>query len=192
MFVHSSRHRVGFFGFLVSFALLLVPTAVLGYLGYRLDSQPIQIGAGVQALFVLVFLRAHPVWRPPISVSVVALYLIALAWAWVPTRGTADWQVHLGQGVLILFAVLLLIGHDLTRTGAEPLRRANKWTRRLISRRHWPIQLADCRILPEVLALRESIRDQPGPALALLSDPRPEVQTAALGALEYQIGRAHV
>ena len=118
----SSRHRVGFFGWLFSFALLLVPSAVLGFLAHRLDSQAVLIGAGVQALFVLVFCRAHPVWRPPISVCVVALYLIALAWAWVPTRGTTDWAVHLAQGVLILFAVLLLIGHDLTRTGAEPLR----------------------------------------------------------------------
>jgi hypothetical protein len=182
----SSRHRVGFSGWLLSVALLLTPTAVLGYLAYRLDSQSMLVGAGVQALFVLVFCRAHPVWRPPISVSVVAVYLIALAWAWVPNRDSTDWQVHLAQAVIILAAVLLLMGHDLTRTGAEPLRRANKWTRRLTSRRHWPIQLADCRILPEVFALRNSIRDQPGPALALLSDPRAEVQVAALGALEYR------
>jgi hypothetical protein len=182
----SSRHHVGFFGWLFSCALLLTPTAVLGYLAHRLDSQAVLVGAVVQCLFVLVFCRAHPVWRPPVSVSVVALYLIALAWAWVPTRGTTDWQVHLAQGVIILAAVLLLIGHDLNRTGAEPLRRANKWTRRLTGRRHWPVQLADCRVMPEVFALRDSIRDQPGPALALLSDPRAEVQVAALGALEYR------
>ncbi|HUR54483.1 MAG TPA: HEAT repeat domain-containing protein [Gemmataceae bacterium] len=182
----SSRHHLGLSGWLFSVALLLTPTAVLGYLALRLDSQDLLVGAGVQALFVLIFFRAHPVWRPPVSVSVVAVYLIALAWAWVPTRGTTDWQVHFAQGIIILFAVVLLIGHDLTRTGAEPLRRANTWTRRLTSRRHWPIQLADCRILPEVQRLRNSIRDQPGPALALLSDPRAEVQVAALGALEYR------
>jgi hypothetical protein len=182
----TPRHHLGLLGYLFSLALLLVPTAALGYLAYRLQSLPMLIGAAVQGVFLLVFARLHPVWRPPMSVSVVALYLIALAWAWVPTRGTADWHVHLAQGVLTVGAVLLLIGHDLHRTGAEPLRRANKWSRRLAGRRRWPAQLADCRVLPEVVKLRDAIRDQPGPALALLGDPRPEVQTAALGALEYR------
>jgi hypothetical protein len=36
------------------------------------------------------------------------------------------------------------------------------------------------------VGLRDSIRQEPGPALALLSDPRPEVQTTALGALEHR------
>ena len=53
--------------------------------------------AGVQALFILVFLR-HPVWRPPASASVIILYLIALGWVYVSTRGSNDWVVHVGQG----------------------------------------------------------------------------------------------
>jgi hypothetical protein len=88
--------------------------------------------------------------------------------------------------VLLLGAVGLVALHDLTRTGAEPLRRANKWSRRIASRRHWPLQIADCRALPEVTGLRDAIRDEAGPALALLSDPRPQVLVAALGALEYR------
>ncbi|MDB5308177.1 MAG: repeat protein [Gemmataceae bacterium] len=182
----SSRHDLGFGPWVVSCLLLLIPTAVLGALAYRLEAAPLAAGAGVQLLFVLVFLQAHPVWRPPVSASVVVLYLIALGWAWLPTRGTADWAVHVGQGVLLLGAVGLVALHDLTRTGAEPLRRANKWSRRITFRSHWPLQLADCRRLPEADALREAVADEPGPALALLSDPRPQVQTAALGALEYR------
>jgi hypothetical protein len=146
----------------------------------------VAVGAGVQVLFVLVFLRAHPVWRPPVSVSVVVLYLIALAWAWVPLRGSKDWAPHVVQGVLLVVGMLLLAAHDLARTGAEPLRRANRWARRIRGRRHWPEHLGDCRTLPEAVGLREAIRDEPGPALALLSDSRPPVQTAALGALEYR------
>jgi hypothetical protein len=173
-------------GWLTSLILLTLPTAVLGTLAYRLDALALAVGAGVQGLFVLVFLRAQPVWRPPVSASVIVLYLIALGWAWLPTRGSTDWAVHLGQGVLLLGAVGLVALHDLTRTGAEPLRRANKWSRRIAGRTHWPLQVTDCRTIPEVAALREAVRDEAGPALALLSDPRPEVVTAALGALEYR------
>ena len=170
----------------MSLALLATPTAVLGALAYRLTSIPLAAGAGVQVLFLLVFLRAHPVWRPPVSASVVVLYLIALGWAWVPTRGTTDWTVHLGQGLLLLGAVGLIALHDLARSGAEPLRRANKWSRRISSRSHWPSQLIDCRTVYEANCLRAAIQDEAGPALVLLSDPRPEVQIAALGALEYR------
>jgi hypothetical protein len=131
-------------------------------------------------------MRAHPVWRPPVSASLLVLYLFALACLYVPTRDVSDWAVYVGQSVLLLVAVGLAAVHDFTRTGAEPLRRANKWCSRLATRTHWPMQLADCRALPEVVALRDAVRDEVRPVLALLSDPRPEVQCAALGALEYR------
>src|SRR5437016_3409278 len=117
----SPRRELGLFGWLVSLGLLVAPTAVLGYLAVRLDAVPLYAGAGVQALFVLVFHRAHPVWRPPASASVIILYLIALGWLYLPTRGSSDWAVHAGQGALLLAAVGLVALHDLTRTGAEPL-----------------------------------------------------------------------
>lgn len=170
----------------LSLGLLVLPTALLGLLAARHESVSVAAGAGVQLLFALVFLRVHPVWRPPVSTSVVTLYLIALAWAWVPLRGAPDWLASLAQGTLLLGAVLLFAVHDLTRTGAEPLRRANKWGRRIITRSDWPVQVADCRLVPEAVALRSAVREEPGPALALLSDPRPQVQAAALGALEYR------
>ena len=182
----SSAHHLGFTAWLVSLVLLLLPTAVLGTLAFRLQNVQLAVGAGVQLLFVLVFFRAHPVWRPPVSASIVVLYLIALGWAWVPTRGTSDWAVHVAQGLLLLGAVGLISLHDLTRSGAEPLRRANKWSRRLANRTHWPLQVVDCRTLPEVNALRLAIVDEAGPALAMLSDHRPQVRVAALGALEYR------
>lgn len=182
----SSRHDTGLVARALSFLLLLLPTTVLGLLAFRTGSMPVFVGAGIQALFVLVFLRTHPVWRPPVSVSVVVLYLIALVWAWLPLRNLSDWAIHIGQGILLIVGVGLLAAHDLNRTGAEPLRLANKWMRRIALRNQWPLQLADCRILPEAVGLRDALRDEPGPALALLSDPRPEVQTTALGALEHR------
>jgi hypothetical protein len=188
MYWSDPRHRSvsGLTPWLVSFGLLLLPAALLGWLAARFQAFPLAVGAGVQVLFVLVFLRAHPVWRPPAGPSVVVLYLMALAWAWVPTRGASDWAVDLVQGALIITAVGLIAVIDLNRTGAEPLRRANKWSRRIAGRRDWPVQLSDCRIAHEAVALRAAIRDDPGPALALLSDPHPQVQAAALGALEYR------
>ncbi len=182
----APRRDLSSFGWAVSLFLLVLPCALLCGLAYRAQSVPVLVGGGVQALFALVFLRAHPVWRPPVSGSVIVLYLIGLAWLWLPTRGSADWVVHVGQSALLLVAVGLAAFHDLTRTGAEPLRRANKWCGRLATRTHWPLQLADCRALPEVSALREAVRSEVRPVLALLTDPRPEVQCAALGALEYR------
>jgi hypothetical protein len=182
----APRREIGLIGWALSLALLLTPCAVLGWFALRTELTPLYVGAGVQGLFVIFFMRAHPVWRPPASASLVVLYLIALAWLWLPTRGTSDWTIHFGQAALLLVAVALAAFHDLTRTGAEPLRRANKWCGRLAARSHWPLQLADCRTLPEVIALRDAVRDEVRPVLALLSDPRPEVQCAALGALEYR------
>lgn len=181
-----SRPGVGFRARLLSFVLLLLPATILGWLAYRFQSPSVAVGAGVQVLFVLVFLRAHPVWQPPVSVSVVVLYLIALVWAWLPLRGTNDWAPHAGRGVLLVDAMFLLATHDLVRSGAESLRRARRWARRILARRQWPLQLADCRMLPEAVGLRDAIRDEASPALTLLSDPRPEVQAVALGALEYR------
>ncbi len=182
----APRRDLDLFGRIVSFAVLLLPCAVLGGLGYRTDLLPLAVGAGVQAIYALTLLRAYPVWRPPVSASLIILYLIALAWLWIPTRGSSDWAIHLGQSVLLLMAVALAAVHDLIQTGAEPLRRANKWCGRIATRVQWPRLLADCRALPEVVALRGTVLDEVRPVLALLSDPRPEVQCAALGVLEYR------
>ncbi len=182
----ASRRDLGVMGWLFGVALLVLPCGVITLLAARTQSIPVWVGAGVQALFVMVFFRAQPVWRPPVSASLIVLYLVGLAWLWLPTRDSTDWAVLLGQGTLLLVAVALTAFHDLTRIGAEPLRRANKWCGRLVRRRHWPKQLADCRVLPEVRHLRQAVRDEVRPVLALLSDPRAEVRCAALGALEYR------
>jgi hypothetical protein len=182
----SHRPRFGFVARALSFLILALPTVALALLAVRTGSLQVMVGTGVQALFLLVFVRAHPVWRPPVSVYVVVVYLVALGWAWIPLRDSPDWAVHVTQGLLLLSAVGLFAVHDLTRTGAEPLRRALKWSRAIAARKRWPAQLADCRLIPEAIALRDAVRDEAGPALALLSDPRPQVQAAALGALEHR------
>ena len=47
---------------------------------------------------------------------------------------------------------------------AGPLRCAHKWCGRLVNRKRWPLQLLDCRNLPEVAALRNAVRDDRGEA----------------------------
>jgi len=169
-----------------SLALVLTPTVLLGSAAAWLWSLPLAIGAVVQLVYAIVFVRQHPVWRPPVAPSVVVMYLVALGWCWLVGRTLTDTLLFLVQGLLIIMAVGLFAVHDLIRSGAEPLRRAKNSSRKLTGRRDWPMHLSECRSLPEVQELRASVRDSAAPALALLSDPRAEVQTAALAALEYR------
>ena len=182
----SYHHEPGPVTRFASLGLLLIPTALLGLAAAWLGSTPLAIGAGVQFVYAVVFVRQHPVWRPPVAPSVVVLYLVALGWCWLPARGLSDPVLFCVQGTLLVMAVGLFAVHDLLRSGAEPLRRANRHCRRLTARTQWPLSLAECRLLPEVQGLRESVRGSAGSALALLADPRAEVQTAALAALEYR------
>ncbi len=181
----SQPQSLGILARTFSYLLLLLPSAVLGGLAYHTGSPAIAVGVGVQLLLLLMFNRAHPVWRPPVSGTVVVLYLIAFVSAWAPLQGSTDWVPQIAQGFLLLVAVGLYAYHDMIRTGTEPLRRANKWSRRIAMRRVWPPELADCRTVPEAVALRNAMMTEPAPALALLSNGSPQVQTAALGALEH-------
>ncbi|MBA4190056.1 MAG: hypothetical protein C0467_18890 [Planctomycetaceae bacterium] len=181
----SRPQNLGVLAHTLSYALLLLPALVLGGLAYRTGSPAVTIGTGVQVLLLLLFRKAHPVWRPPVSVTVVMLYLIAFATALVPLQSSTDWVPYIAQGLLLLTGVGIYAHHDLIRTGAEPLRRANKWSRRIANRRAWPTELSECRVIPEVVSLRNAMLTEPSPALALLSNGRVEVQIAALGSLEH-------
>ena len=88
------RSNLSYSTWALSTLLLALPAIILGLLASRTGSVPVAVGAGVEAMFLLVFFRVHPVWRPPVSVSVVVLYLIALVWAWLPLRGSTDWAPH--------------------------------------------------------------------------------------------------
>ena len=147
--------------------------------------QSIAVGAGVEGLFLLIFFRVHPVWRPPVSVSVVVLYLIALAWAWLPLRGSTDWAPHAAQGLLLVVAMLLLAAHDLRG------RRGSGTPREQVDEPHQEskgLARTTCRLSRAAggnwPARRDSRRG--GPRAALLSDERPQVQATALGVLEHR------
>jgi hypothetical protein len=163
--------------------VLFAPAAVLGLAADRFGSSLLALGAGAAAVGGLLFVRAREAWRPPVSGTVILLYLSALGWLWFATQGNQDSFVRWGRGGLLLAAVLLLANHDLVRTGVGPRRKAAKLCQALLGRRRWPDHPAAYAELPEVRALQEALRDDPGPAFDLLADPRVEVRTAALVAL---------
>ena len=170
-----------------SLALAVVPAAALGLAAARFGS-PLLGGAALLAVAAGVLVgRTPPVWRPPTSAKAVGLFLVAYAALWADTvrlhdRG-ADPVAPLLRGTLLVLAIGLLIVHDLTRTGLGPRRKALAVARRLTNRLRWPETPAGFAELADVRALRAATRDDPGPALDLLADPRPEVRRAALAAL---------
>ena len=65
----NGRDDLGPLSRLLSLALLLLPTGLLCLLASRYEAVTLVAGAGVQALFAVIFLRVHPIWRPPVSSS---------------------------------------------------------------------------------------------------------------------------
>jgi hypothetical protein len=82
--------------------------------------------------------------------------------------------------------IIMFAYQTLTDSGAPEIRRARLLAERLASRKEWPADLAACRALPEVKALRAALAVEAAPALALLHHPRTEVRVAALAALEFR------
>jgi hypothetical protein len=123
--------------------------------------------------------------QQPLGPSVVTLYFIALAWLWWGD-GIDDWFTHLAKAILLVVPLLAFGFQTLVDSGAPAIRRARLLAERLANRVEWPEDLALCRTLPEVKALRESLHVSPAPALALLDHPLAEVRVAALAALEFR------
>ncbi len=168
----------------VSLALLALPVAVLGVAAARYQSASLAVGALATALAACLFVRERAVWRPPVSGTVIILYLLALGWLWVATHEAADGFARFGRGLFLLVAVGLLVVHDLTRTGVEPRRRARVLNNRLQTRARWPRTPGEFHDLPEVKALRVVVRDDPALVFELLEDRRAEVQMAGMAALQ--------
>jgi hypothetical protein len=115
------------------------------------------------------------------------LYLTGLAWLWLALSASEldDWYLHFAQAILLVVSVVVFAFQILVDSGAEDRRRAQMLAQRLADRRDWPADLHDCWKLPEVKALREALYNDATPALALLSNRRPQVRLAALAALDF-------
>src|SRR5713226_2071992 len=144
------------------------------------------IGTGFQLLVCLLNFISRHNRRESIGPSIITLYVIALGWLWLGTRGSSDWYPHLAQAILLVMPLLVFALQILTDSGAPAIRRAQYLASALANRRDWPSDLAACRTLPEVKALREALHIDATPALALLRNKRVEVRIAALAALEFR------
>jgi HEAT repeat protein len=177
----------------VRLGVLLLP-AVLLFLGTLRAEVPgtprmtLFLGTAFQILLCFFSLRSLQEGRRAIGPSVLLLYLTGLGWLWLG-RGLSDlddWYLHLAQSLLLIGSMGVYAVQVLVDSGAPEWRRAHMLARRLAERTSWPIELAGCRLLPEVKALREALYIDATPALALLGHPKPQVRVAALAALEFR------
>jgi len=169
--------------------LLLLPLTLLligSVRGNRSVSQLLWLGALFQALACVLSLCSRQGLREPTSAAIIMLYAIALSWMVMGASGADDWFMHLAQALLLVVPLVYFAVQCLVESGAPALRRARRLAQRLAQRRDWPEELYDCRLLPEVKALREAGHVDASPALSLLAHPRPEVRIAALAALEFR------
>ena len=167
--------------------LLLLPTALLLAASLRYpDASNIRLwlATGFQ-IAILAAACITPSLRQPTGPSVITLYLIALAWLWWGD-GMDDWLTHLTRAILLIVPLAVFGYQTLAESGAPEVRRARILAQRLAQRKDWPTEPAQCRVLPEVKALRAALTIDAAPALALLSHPRLEVRVAALAALEFR------
>src|SRR5215831_4100104 len=169
--------------------LLLLPALLLLVCALRQEGAGnllLWIGTGFQLLVCVLNFACRYGRRDSVGPSVVTLYVIALGWLWLGTRSSGDWWSHLAQAILLVMPLLVFALQILTDSGAPAIRRAQALASALANRRDWPTDLAACRGLPEVKALRESLQVNAAPALALLRNRRHEVRIAALAALEFR------
>jgi hypothetical protein len=170
---------------LLSALVLLVPAAVAGLAAAKAGAGPIAGGAGLVAVVGLYLARKPvPAWQVPSCGGTALVYLAAVVLLSIAAPTAADPLTRAARGSLLFVAAGLFASFDLGRSGLGPRRRAVALCRRLTARAMWPSHPAEYADLAEVRALPDAIRDDPGPALDLLTNPRPEVRTAALVALQ--------
>ncbi|MFO0930894.1 MAG: HEAT repeat domain-containing protein [Gemmataceae bacterium] len=122
----------------------------------------------------------------PSGPTLILLYITGLCWLLLAIPRQHDWIVHLAQAVFLIVPLVFFARQCLRDSGATTMRRARQLANGLATRRDWPDDLLDCRNLPEVKALRESMVIDASPALELLVHASPAVRVAALAALEYR------
>ena len=190
MFHFRSRHSLPpVISLVLRAAVLFLPAILLLLESLRQSDKPnvmLWMGTGFQVSVCILSLLSRRNWSQPIGPSVVVLYVIGLSWLWLGTRSFDDWYPYLARAILLVIPVVVFALQTLVDSGAPALRRANVLAQRLTRRKDWPADLAVCRALPEVKALRAALAQDEAPALALLNHPRPQVRVAALAALEFR------
>jgi HEAT repeat protein len=168
---------------------LILPSLLLlsGSLHYGGEaSQVLLCGAAFQLLFCALGLFSQRLARRSLGPLLLLAYGIAFAWMKLGVHKSEDWFAHLAQAVLLVIPLGYFALQTLRDIGAPALRRARLLAQRVATRNEWPADLEGCKLLPDVKALREALYLDAAPALQLLSHSRPQVQIAALAALDFR------
>jgi hypothetical protein len=110
-------------------------------------------------------------------------YVIALSWLTLAAPVGRDGFLYISRSMLLILPLGFFAQQCLRESGALELRRARYLANCLARRTSWPEELEACAHVPEVRELREALRQDAGPALALLAHHLPQVRLAALAAL---------
>lgn len=187
--VNAGANRARLLLFWGRICLMLLPLVLLLICSVRGSSSSphlLWLGTLFQLLACGLSLFGRQGSREPTGTAIIMLYVIALSWMLMGTAGADDWFLHLTQAILLVVPLVYFALQSLRESGATALRRAQQLASRLALRCDWPEKLHDCRMLPEVKALREAVYLDASPALSLLANPKPEVRVAALAALEFR------
>jgi HEAT repeat protein len=146
------------------------------------------VGSGLVLAVTGVLMAFQRSFTPPLGPSVLISYVLAAGWLWfgLPRVEGQDWYLHLVHALLLVGPVALVASYTILQSGALLFRKSRMLAQRLRERSGWPSDLPAVKELPEVKALREALVYDAGPAIQLLSDPRPPVRMAALAALEFR------
>ncbi len=171
-------------------AVLLLPAGVLAFGIPHVPEESraqLAVGAGLIAFMGLLLLPQGRLGSTATGLAAAALYVLAQVWLWFLKLPYHDhWYQHFAFAVLLAVPLLIVAAVSLVNSGAHDLRRARLLVKQLVRRTDWPADLSFCPALPEVMELRDALRGDATPALALLQDPRPEIRASALAALAYR------
>jgi len=170
--------------------LLLIPPILLGVAAVRTTSSETQqlfwFGAGFLAFLLAAGTLTRLFKKQPNGPTLLFFYGLGLGWVFLANTEQSDWYLHLAQAIMLVIPLAYFTLLTLGDIGAPQLRRARLLAQRIADRKEWPADLESCRSLPDVKAFREALHLDAGPALALLHHSRPQVQIAALSALDFR------
>ena len=170
-----------------SILVLFTPMSVLVAVALHMGPSPLLAG-GIATLAFLAFGLLHQIgagraWSHKTSSPV---YLMAVLIIWMASRESRDLFLQSSMFILVGVPLTLFMIQEFILVTGGGSRRARALVRRLAARTDWPRDLAACKLLPDVKALREALHDDAEPVFVLLMNPKPHVRIAALAALEFR------
>jgi len=170
-------------GILVVFTPMVVLMAVAMHVG---PSPLLAGGVATQAFLAFGLLHQVGAARAASHKTASPVYLMAVLIIWMASQQSRDLFLQVCMFILVGVPLTLFLAQEFLFVAGGGARRARALVRRLAVKADWPRDLAACKTLPEVKALREALHDDAEPVFVLLMNPKPQVRIAALAALEFR------